>query len=140
MARQEATYLPADLYSRVHNHVWLVVGLALGLALVLPKFLLGQYTQLCRVSNNLQSHATKFTDHDGFRRPNSRSTDCVRLWIGRCVEQPGDHRYTSCSLFSKHPPTHVVVCERTVLDIGADRVLFVIDEVLREGVAEVEGY
>jgi hypothetical protein len=31
-------------------------------------------------------------------------------------------------------------CIRTVLNIGADRVLFVIDEVLREGVAGRYGY
>jgi len=55
MARQQATYLPADLYSRVHDHVWLVVGLALGLALVLPKLLLGQYTQLCCVNSMASS-------------------------------------------------------------------------------------
>jgi hypothetical protein len=45
------TDLPADLYSRVHDHVRLVVGLALSLALVLPELLHGEYSQLRNVSS-----------------------------------------------------------------------------------------
>lgn len=94
---------------------------------------------MCQLKG-FQLHTTVFTDHDGFRRPNGRGADCVRLWICRRIEQPGDHRHTSCSQFSKHSSAHFVVYVRTVLDIGADGVLFVIDEVLRERVAEVKGY
>lgn len=52
-AQNEATYLPANLHCRVHDQVGLVEGLSLGLALVLPKLLHCQYTQLDSVSSKL---------------------------------------------------------------------------------------
>lgn len=61
--------------------------------------------------------------HDSFRRANGRCTHRIRVvLVGRNVEESGDHGNTS------------------VLDIGRNWILFVVDEVLRESVdLDIEG-
>jgi hypothetical protein len=58
----------------------------------------------------------KHAQHDGFGRANRRGTNGIVILAGGGVEETGDHGDTS------------------VLDVGADRVLFVVDKVLGEGV------
>ncbi len=140
-ARRWNTYLPANLYGRVHDHVGLVVGLARSLALVLPKLLLGQYSQLCPVS--LRASKIMLLCALTIMASEDPMVDVpivfASSWLGAL---------NSLAIIETHPVRYSanmsnasnLYCIRTVLNICADRVLFVIDEVLREGVAGRYGY
>ena len=90
------TNLPAHLHGRAHDHVWLIVRLALGLALVLPALFHREHTQLFRVSNVFRCHSDVSTHHDGLRGSNGGRADCVVLFLNGAVEQPCNHGDATC--------------------------------------------
>jgi hypothetical protein len=69
-----ARLLPTHLNRAVHDHIGLVVRLALGLALVLPEFLLRENAE-----------------HDGFAGANGGRANGVVVVAGGRVEEAGDH-------------------------------------------------
>ena len=128
-----STYLPANLHSRVHNKVRVLGRLALSLALLLPELLHRKHSQLSYVRGCRSSLSV--------RRLTMMASEEPIVEVPMVFASSWEGALNSLAIIETHPALSQLPfflslygSGRTVLDIGADGVLFVVDEVLGEGV------